>query len=131
MPATLIEVRRQYTPAQETALMEAVHAALVEAFRIPPGDKTVRLLAHEPHRLMCAPHLKTPERFTLITIDAFAGRTIQAKRALYQAIVRNLEALDVPRDHVKIVLHDVARENWGIRGGQAGSDVEVGFKIEV
>jgi phenylpyruvate tautomerase PptA (4-oxalocrotonate tautomerase family) len=45
--------------------------------------------------------------------------------------VLNLEALGIPRDHVKIVLREIPRENWGIRGGQAGCDVELGFKVDV
>jgi hypothetical protein len=46
MPSVLIEVRKQYRPEQETALMDAVHSALREAFKIMPGDKNVRLLVH-------------------------------------------------------------------------------------
>ena len=54
-----------------------------------------------------------------------------AKRSLYQAIVTNLESFGIPRDHVKILLREVEKENWGIRGGQAGCDVDLGFKIDV
>lgn len=131
MPATLIEVRRSYGPEQEVAIIEAVHAALVSSFKIPPEDKTVRLLSHQPHRMACSPKLEHPELFTLVSIDAFSGRSIDAKRSLYQAIVTNLEPLGIPKTHVKILLRELPKENWGIRGGQAGSDIELGFKIEV
>ena len=40
MPSVLIEVRKSYAPEQETALMEAIHAALREAFRLLPGHRT-------------------------------------------------------------------------------------------
>jgi phenylpyruvate tautomerase PptA (4-oxalocrotonate tautomerase family) len=131
MPSVLIEVRQRYTPAEEEALMEAVHAALREAFQILPGDRNVRLVAHEPHRFQCPPGKSRPEAYTHVSIDAFAGRSLEAKRGLYRAIVRNLEPLGVPPDHVKILLRELPRENWGIRGGQAGCDVELGFKVEV
>lgn len=131
MPATLIEVRRHYTPDQEVALIEAVHAALVSSFRIPPADKTLRLLVHEPHRMTCSPHLTHPEWFTLVSIDAFQGRSLEAKRSLYAAIATNLEPLGIPRTHVKVLLRELPQENWGIRGGQAACDVDLGFKIEV
>ena len=111
--------------------MEAVHAALVEAFKIPDTDRTVRLLVHQPHRMMFPPGLAHPELFTQIGIDAFSGRSIEAKRALYRAIVTNLEPLGIPKSHVKILLRELPKENWGIRGGQAGSDIDIGFKIEV
>jgi len=45
--------------------------------------------------------------------------------------VNNLEPFGILKDHVKILLREIAKENWGIRGGQAGCDVELGFKVEV
>lgn len=104
---------------------------MVEAFRIPVTDRTVRLIVHQPHRMMYLPDLTHPELFTQVSIDAFSGRSIDAKRALYRAIVSNLEVLVIPKSHVKVLLRELPKENWGIRGGQAGSDVDIGFKIEV
>ena len=131
MPSVLIEIRRDISAEDESRLMEAVHAALREAFRILPGDRNVRLIAHQPHRFECPPARSQPELYTHISIDAFAGRSLDAKRALYRAIVTNLEPLGIPRDHVKILLRELPRENWGIRGGQAATDVELGFKVDV
>jgi phenylpyruvate tautomerase PptA (4-oxalocrotonate tautomerase family) len=131
VPSVLIEVRRSYTPEQEVALMEAVHSALREAFAIKAGDRNVRLVVHEPHRFACPPERQHPEAYTHISIDAFAGRSVDAKRALYRGIVEKLVPLGIPRDHVKILLRELPRENWGIRGGQAACDVELGFKIDV
>ncbi len=131
MPNVLIEVRRQYPPEQETLLMGAVHAALKEAFKIPAHDRTLRLIVHEPHRFNVNPDLAKPEAYTLITIDAFAGRSLDAKRLLYQEIIRNLEKMGIPRDHVTIVLNEISQDNWGIRGGQPASDIDLGFKVDV
>ena len=131
MPSVLIEVRRQYTEQQEIGIIEAVHLALCEAFKIMPDDKNVRLVVHEPHRFACPPEKHSPSFYTHISIDAFAGRSLDAKRILYQAIVNNLQAFGIPKDHVKILLREIHRENWGIKGGQASCDVDLGFKIEV
>lgn len=131
MPSSLIEVRRQYSRPDEVALIDAVHDALVAAFHIPVGDKHVRLLVHEPHRVSHAPHLVHPERYTLVTVDCFAGRSVDAKRALYREIVDRLGAFDIPADHISILLRESALENWGIRGGQAACDVNLGFDVHV
>jgi hypothetical protein len=131
MPSVLIEVRKAYLPDEEVALMEAVHAALREAFKILPTDRNMRLVVHQPHRFVCPPTLTRPELYTHVSIDAIAGRSLDAKRALYRTIVANLGRLGVPADHVKILLRDVPLENWGIRGGQAACDVDLGFKIDV
>jgi phenylpyruvate tautomerase PptA (4-oxalocrotonate tautomerase family) len=131
MPTALIEVRRPYSAAQEVAMMDAVHGALVAAFRIPAQDKDIRLIAHEPHRFACSPRHSRPELFTLVTIDCFAGRSVQAKRMLYAEITDRLEALGVPADHVTITLRESPTENWGIRGGRAACDVDLGFDVNV
>lgn len=131
MPATLIEICRHYSREEEIAIIDAVHSALVSSFQIPPTDKTVRLIVHELHRMTCSPKLNEPDLFTLVSIDAFAGRSLDAKRSLYKAIVTNLESLGIPKTHVKILLREIPKENWGIRGGQAGCDVDLGFKVEV
>ncbi|MEB3020660.1 tautomerase family protein [[Mycobacterium] crassicus] len=131
MPTVLIEVRRHYSQAEEVAIIDAVHGAMVTAFQIPAKDKNVRLVAHEPHRFAVPEHLAQPEYRTLVSIDCFTGRSLDAKRALYAGIVEGLAALGIPRDHVMITLHEVDRENWGIRGGQAASDVDLGFNVRV
>ncbi len=37
----------------------------------------------------------------------------------------------IPRDHVTIVLRESETENWGIRGGQAAFDIDLGFNVNV
>ncbi len=131
MPTVLIETRLPRPPADEVAIIDAVHAALVDAFRIPATDRELRLIQHAPHRMTCPPDRAQPELFTIITIDAFAGRSIEAKRVLYRAIVARLTPLGIPGDHVLTVLREHPLENWGLRGGRAGCDVELGFNVQV
>lgn len=131
MPSAVIEVRRPWSPEDEVAIIDAVHDALVAAFRIPAQDKHVRLLVHEPHRFACPPGRPDPELFTMVTIDCFAGRSVQAKRDLYAEIVARLSVVGIPPDHVTITVRDVPLENWGIRGGQAACDVDLGFDVSV
>lgn len=131
MPAVLIEVRKKYEPQDAVALIDAVHDALTAAFKTPAHDKNIRLVMHEPHLFACPPQRAYPALSTQVTIDAFAGRSLEAKRRLYQGIVQNLEALGIPKDHVMIVVHDIPKENWGIRGGQAACDVDLGFSVDV
>lgn len=131
MPSTIIEVRHPYSPDDQHRLIEAVHAALVEGFRIPLEDRCVRLVIHAPHAFGCSLKYSAPERATVVTVTAFAGRSLDAKRRLYAAIVERLAPLGIPRDHVKIILVEVPRENWGLRGGQPGSEIDLGFDVEV
>ena len=128
MPIATIEIRRRYSREQEEALIKAVHDAMVEALKIPQSDRTVRLVVHEPHRFAVDPG--KDDRFTLITIDLFEGRSLQAKAALFAALVRNLAPFDIPANHVKTLLRDVPLHDFGIRGVPA-SQIDLGFEIKV
>jgi phenylpyruvate tautomerase PptA (4-oxalocrotonate tautomerase family) len=66
-----------------------------------------------------------------VKIDAFAGRSTDAERALYRQIVERLEPLGVAREQISIVIQDIRLTNWGIRGGSAACDVDLGFDINV
>jgi phenylpyruvate tautomerase PptA (4-oxalocrotonate tautomerase family) len=129
MPTVTIEVRCNYTQQQEAEIIDAVHQAMMSAIKIPEWDKTIRLISHPPHRFAVPPD--KGDKYTLVVFDMFAGRSIDAKRNLYQAVVENLKLCGIPRDEIMILLREHPTENWGIRGGQAACDVDVGFKIDV
>ncbi len=62
----------------------------------------------------------------------FKGRSFEAKKQLFQAIVDNLaKNPGIKGDDIIIVLHEPPLENWGIRGGKPASEVDIGFRIDV
>jgi phenylpyruvate tautomerase PptA (4-oxalocrotonate tautomerase family) len=128
MPNTLIATRSGWI-TDPGAVIRAVQSALQEALKIPESDRVVRVIEHPPSHFAVPPG--RGEKFTLIEITMFSGRSMSAKRALYQAIVRNLGTLDVPPLDIKISLHELPSENWGIRGGMPASEIELGFKVDV
>ena len=113
MPFVTIEVRRHWSDDEQTAIIDAVHAALIHAFGIPASDKNIRLVEHDPRRFAVSRLLARPEFKTLISIDCYSGRTVEMKQTLYAEILRRLEAIGIPRDHVSIVLREEPHENWG------------------
>jgi phenylpyruvate tautomerase PptA (4-oxalocrotonate tautomerase family) len=48
MPLVRIEILEGRPASERKRLLEAVHAALVEAFHIPDDDRTQRLIEHDP-----------------------------------------------------------------------------------
>ena len=78
MPSTLIEVRKSHSPEQEITIVDAAHESLVAAFRIPRGDRYLRLATFEPHRMVNGPEDGVADAYTRVTIDCFAGRTLDA-----------------------------------------------------
>ena len=129
MPLVRIEVRRSREPEEKRAVCDAVHAAMKEALLIPEHDRHIRYIEHAPEDFQVPPG-KT-EDYTLVEITLFQGRSMDAKRNLYQAVVRNLGSLGIAPEDVFIVLIESPTENWGVRGGVPASEVNLGFKIEV
>ena len=128
MPATRIETRAGWLEGRQAELLEAVQRAIIEGIRIPENDRDIRL--HElPADAMLIPSHRS-ERFTFIEISMFVGRSVDAKRRLYAALVHELGAFGVAPPDIKVLIHEAPRENWSV-GGMALSDVELGFKVEV
>jgi hypothetical protein len=90
MPLARIEVRRTWPAEQVQAIIEAIYLAQREALKVPEGDRQIRFIEHKPEHFHVPPG-KT-DNYTLVEINIFAGRSMVAKRALYQAIVKNLGA---------------------------------------
>ena len=127
MPEVRIEVHQGRSAPEKKALLEGVHSALVEAFAIPDHDRIQRLY-ELPEDCFEIPPGKT-EAFTPIEITAFPGRSTEAKRRLYTAIVRNLGS--VGPDDMFVILREPPLENWGIRGGRPASEIDLGFEVNV
>ncbi len=115
MPYAKIEVPRSHPPAEVAALIEAVYHAQREALKVPEGDRQIRYIEHKPEHFAVPPN-KT-ENYTFVEILLFPGRSLEAKRNLYQSSVRRLGELGIAPSDVFIVLHEPPLENWGIRGG--------------
>jgi phenylpyruvate tautomerase PptA (4-oxalocrotonate tautomerase family) len=129
MPLVRIETRRTRTPEEKRTLFAAVHRALREAIGIPEHDRQMRLVEHAPENFQVPPG--KAENYTLLEIDLFSGRSLDAKRALYRGIVSNLGFLGIAPSEIFILLNEQPQENWGIRGGVAACDIDLGFKVDV
>jgi len=129
VPVTLVSIPEGRSADEKRALMLAVQAAIAETLGLPAHDRNLRLSVHGPDEWLL-PEGKS-QRYVLVEIALFAGRTPETKGALYSAIVTNLEALGVDRGEVFIRLDEQPRENFGIRGGQRADLVQLGYAVKV
>ena len=132
MPHVRIEILEGRSVDERRQLLQAVHDALVEAFEIPDEDRTQRIVEYDPINFEIPPGKS--DRYTLIEITAFPGRSRSAKAALYKAIVQrlgDLGHLGVDAADVSIVVHEPPMENWGIRGGRPADEVDLGYRLDI
>jgi len=128
MPSTRIETRRGWLGARRRNFIEAVQGALVAGILIPDTDRCVRLVEYDDDAFIVPPHVGP--HYSVVEISLFTGRSIEAKRRLYAALVEAVEPFGLAPHDLKVILHEVPRENWGLRG-KPGSDIDLGFKVDV
>lgn len=129
MPLAKIEARKSRPAAEIAAMIEAVSQAQREALKVPEGDRQIRYVEHKSEHFAVPPG-KT-EDYTLVEIALFPGRSMDAKRKLYQSIVKQFWEVGIAPSDVFIVLSEPPLDNWGIRGGIPASEVDLGFQLKV
>lgn len=100
---------------------------MVEAFRIPAHDRNQLVHEYGDGDL----EARHGAGAVFVEIVAFPGRTPDAKRKLYAGIAANLGRAGVDPQRLLVVVHEPPLANWGIRGGQAATDVQLGFALDV
>jgi hypothetical protein len=128
LPSTRITTGA-WARGREASVLEAVQNALLSALNIPEYDRDIVLDLYETGRRIVP--TGRSERYTRIEVILFSGRSLNAKKSFYQAVVANLHEFGVPANEIKIVLIEASPENWGMRGGQPASEIDLGFRIDV
>ncbi len=128
MPLVKVHMRGGKSKEHKKVVLDGVHLALMSAFKIPVNDRILLLSEYD------AEHFDgRDENFTIVEILAYSGRTKDMKKQLYRDIVKNLckSATNLQPTDIFIILNDIPKENWGIRGGLMASEVDMGFKPDV
>ena len=55
----------------------------------------------------------------VVQVNMWEGRSAEQKETLIQGITRAFSEIGVAPDHLTIIIHDIPKTNWGIRGQQA------------
>ena len=117
MPLVRIEIVKGKSVEYKKEMLEGVHVALMNAIQIEDWDRFQRLYEIE-EEFFERSEGKT-DKFTMIEITMFQGRTKEKKAKLYEEIVKELyERLQIQATDIFIVLNEPPNENWGLAGKQ-------------
>lgn len=123
MPLVRIELRKGTTKAFRRALGDSVHQAMVETIKVPAQDKFQIITEHDEESLIYDPSylgISRGDGVVIIQITLNAGRTVEARKALYARIAELLrKSPGVASEDVLINLVETAKENWSFGNGVA------------
>ena len=90
------------------------------------------ILANNTYRAdFIYPSHERSERYLIVEIDTFEGRSVETKKDLVRQITRRInEATGIePRD-IDVIITEQARHNWGLMG-QPGDEIALTYKVAV
>ena len=123
MPLITLTIRKPKTAAFKSAVLDAVHAALV-ASGVPEKDRFQRVLELDAEDFRYDgeyPDLASPRAgdFVLIEILLSVGRSVKVKRKILGDIMVGVSrepGLDP--EHVMVCFKETQWENWAFGGGR-------------
>jgi len=123
MPLVRIDAPETRPAEDLAAIGDGVHRALVEAIGIPEQDRFQVLSRHATSLLVFDRHylgISRTDGIVFIQITLSVGRSVEQKKALYGAIVRNLgQRPGIRGEDVFVNLVEVVKENWSFGNGVA------------
>lgn len=129
MPLVKISILKGRSKPEKKQLLDLIHSSLVEAFKIPDHDRLQRVYEFSEDDFEI-PNDRS-DKFTIIEITIFPGRSVEAKKKLYKLIFSELKQIGYQDNDALVILHEPDLDNWGVRGGQSGREVDLGFDLKV
>ena len=93
MPLVRAALRKGKSPEYRRALSDSIHRAMVETIKIPEQDRFQVITEHDEAGLVYDPSylgISRTNDVVLIQITLSAGRTLEARKALFARIVQLL-----------------------------------------
>ena len=122
MPLVTLTVRKPKSTAFKTAVLDAVHAALVSSV-VPQADKFQRVIELDAADFRFDP--KYPDLgaarnddFVLIEILWSAGRSVKVKKKLLEELMASLSSAGLNPENVMVCFKETSWENWAFGGGR-------------
>ena len=117
MPLVKVEIVKGKSPEYKKMLLEGIHSALEKSLGIESWDRFQRLYELDPECFEMSD--SKSDKFTMIEICMFPGRSREQKKLMFEEIVKELGVRPgIDRNDIFIVINEPDNENWGLAGIQ-------------
>jgi hypothetical protein len=120
-------LRAALDPIKRT-LSDAIHACVVQAFEYPVDKRAHRFFPLDAEDFFY-PTGRT-ERYTIIEISMFEGRSVAAKKQLMGLLFEKAAELGITPTDLELTISETPKHNWAFRG-LPGDEHVLSYKVEV
>ena len=130
MPQAKIFGIREHLAPIRAALSDAINESISQAFNFPRERRLQRFFPMAREDFIYPPHERS-ERYIIIEIDTFQGRSVDTLKELVRQIYRRVPAATgiEPRD-IDVIVSEQPRHAWGLMG-ENGDEIKLTYKVEV
>ncbi|GGK98083.1 phenylpyruvate tautomerase PptA (4-oxalocrotonate tautomerase family) [Curtobacterium luteum] len=122
MPLVRIDLATGRSPEQVRAIADAIHTAIVDEYGIPPRDRFQVITEHPAQQIIAEDAglgFERTEGVVIIQVFTQAGRSDDAKQALYAAVHDRLTEVGVASEDVFIGYVENGPQDWSFGFGRA------------
>ena len=110
-------------------LSEVIHSCIVDALQFPVDKRAHRFFPMDTSDFYYP--LGRTDRYTIIEISMFEGRSVKAKKHLIQLLFARIQKeLGITSQDVEVTITETPKHNWGIRG-LPGDELGLNYKVDV
>lgn len=123
MPLVRIDLAQGKPAEYRSTIGDIIYDAMIATLNVPKDDRFQIITQHPAEGLVFDRNylgIERSDNCVFIQVTLNAGRTVEQKRAFYQAIADGLhQRLNHRREDVFINLVEVVKENWSFGNGEA------------
>lgn len=110
-------------------MSDVIHSCIVDAFKFPQDKRFHRFFPMEKENFYFG--AGRTDKYTVIEISIFEGRTIEAKKELISLIFSRFKSeLRIEKEDIELTIFETPKHNWGIRG-LPGDELVLNYNVEV
>ena len=110
-------------------LSDVIHSCVIDALQYPKDKRAHRFFSLDASDFY-VPVGRT-ERYTIIEISMFEGRSVRAKKHLIQLLFERIQReFGISTQDIEVTITETPKHNWGIRGFP-GDEVGLNYKVDV
>jgi 5-carboxymethyl-2-hydroxymuconate isomerase len=114
----------------KSQLSDVIHSCVVDALQYPIDKRFHRFFPLEPDDYYY-PMGERTERYIIIELSMFEGRTVDAKKQLIRLLFNRLDReFAISNLDLEITIFETPKSNWGIRG-LPGDELSLNYKVNV